>query len=99
MQQAFDMLENTFLADGGDWIRGTKGPSLADIDAAWLFKRLLMESTMKDSLPVEHIGAERYPKMYAWVERFVAEIEKKRGKPGKAATLDGTAMKQRFLEI
>jgi glutathione S-transferase len=96
-QQAFDLLETTFLADGRDWVLGTKKPSLADIDAVWPFKWLLMEPTMKDSLPVEHFGAERYPKVYAWVARFVAETEKKKKELGKATTLNGKTMAERIL--
>jgi hypothetical protein len=97
IQQAFDLLETTFLADGRDWVLGTKKPSLADIDAVWPFKWLLMELTMKDSLPVEHFGAERYPKVYAWVARFVAETENKRKKLGKATKLNGKTMAERTL--
>jgi hypothetical protein len=43
MQQAFDMLESTFLADGRDWALDTKGPTLVDIDAVWPLKWLLIE--------------------------------------------------------
>jgi glutathione S-transferase len=97
IQQAFDLLENTFLADGRDWVLRTRKPSLADIDAIWPFKWLLMEPTMKDSLPAEHFGKERYPKVYAWVARFVAETEKKRKELGMATALDGKAMAERTL--
>jgi glutathione S-transferase len=97
IQQAFDLLENTFLANGRDWVLGTQGPSLADIDAVWPFKWMMMEPTMKDSLPAEHFGREKYPKVYAWVARFVAETEKKRKELGKATALDGKAMAERTL--
>jgi glutathione S-transferase len=95
MQQAFDMMESTFLADGRDWVLGTKEPSLADIDAAWPFKWLLMEPTMVGSLPSEHFTKERYPKLYTWVERFVAETEKKGKRLGQVTALDGKAMAER----
>jgi hypothetical protein len=51
-----------------------------------------------DSLPVKYFGEERYPKVYAWVERFAAETERKRKELGKAAALDGRAIEQRILE-
>jgi glutathione S-transferase len=98
LQQAFDMLENTFLADGRDWVLNTQEPSLADIDAAWPFKWLMSEPTMKDSLPTEYFNAKNYPKVFAWVERFVAQLEKQREKLPRPTALDGKAMGKRIIE-
>jgi glutathione S-transferase len=98
LQQAFDMLETTFLADGRDWILNTQEPSLADIDAVWPFKWLMSDRNMKDSLPAEHFNANKYPKVFAWVERFVMELDKKKTSLPKPSALDGKAMCKRTLE-
>jgi glutathione S-transferase len=98
LQQAFDMLETTFLADGRDWILNTQEPSLADIDAVWPFKWLMSDRNMKDSLPAELFNAKQYPKVYAWVERFVMELDKKKTSLPKPSALDGKAMCKRTLE-
>jgi glutathione S-transferase len=98
LQQAFDMLETTFLADGRDWILNTQEPSLADIDAVWPFKWLMSDRNMKDSLPAELFNANKYPKVFAWVERFVMELDKKKKSLPKPSALDGKAMCKRTLE-
>ncbi|RMZ72237.1 glutathione s-transferase [Pyrenophora seminiperda CCB06] len=97
LRQAFDMLECTFLADGRDWILDTKEPSLADIDAIWPFVWLMVDPRMKDSLPIKHFNADKYPKVFAWVERFVAEVERKKKELGKTTVLDSNSMGQRIL--
>lgn len=80
IRQAFEVLETTFFADGRDWILGTKGPSVADIEAVWPFEWMLVDRNMKDCLPKEGFGEERYPKVYAWVKRFMDIVgEKKKG--------------------
>lgn len=98
LHQAFNMLECTFLADGRDWVLGTKEPSLADLDAVWPFKWLMMDPKMEGSLPVKQFNAERYPKVYAWVERFVTELDKKKKELGDVNALDSNSMCQRTLE-
>jgi glutathione S-transferase len=98
LQQAFDMLETTFLADGRDWILNTQEPSLADIDAVWPIKWLISDPKMEDSLPAEHFNAKTYPRVFAWVERFVTELDKKKEKIPKPSALDGKAMGKRTLE-
>lgn len=97
LQQAFDLLETTFLADGRDWILGTKEPSLADLDAVWPFKWLMMDPMMKGSLPAQHFNAEKYPKVFSWVERFVSELERKRKQIPRPTALNGNALLDRTL--
>ncbi|CAN9174301.1 unnamed protein product [Alternaria alternata] len=98
LQQAFDLLETTFLADGRDWILNTQKPSLADIDAVWPFKWLMSDPKMKDSLPTEHFNAKKYPKVFAWVKRFVTELDKKKETLPKPNALDGKIMGKRTLD-
>ncbi|CAO2657780.1 Nn.00g039060.m01.CDS01 [Neocucurbitaria sp. VM-36] len=97
LRQAFDLLETTFLADGRDWILGTKEPSLADIDAVWPFEWLIVDRYMRECLPEASFNAKIYPKTYGWVKRFMDFVEKKKATHPKPATLDGGAMSQRVL--
>jgi glutathione S-transferase len=94
---AMDLLETTFLADGREWIMGTKEPSVVDIDAVWPFEWMIVDRNMKGCLPEEGFGEDRYPRVYAWVKRFMSVIEKKRKGCEKPTTLDGGAMASRTL--
>ncbi|KAL6712695.1 hypothetical protein ACN47E_000572 [Coniothyrium glycines] len=98
LRQAIDLLENTFLADGREWVLGTEKPSVADIDAVWPFEWLIVDKGMRGSLPSEHFSEDKYPKVYAWVIRFMAEVEKKKNqRAGRPISLDGSSMKESLL--
>ena len=97
LQQAFYLLETTFLADGRDWILNTKEPGLADIDAVWPFEWLIVDRHMRESLPEAHFGANIFPKTYGWVRRFMDVIEKKKRAHPRPTALDGGAMSRRVL--
>lgn len=99
LRQVFHLLETTFLADGRDWILGTKEPSLVDIDAVWPFEWLIVDRNMKGTLPEAHISEKIYPKTYAWVHRFMGVIERKKAAHSKPTTLDGKAVSQRVLSV
>jgi glutathione S-transferase len=94
---AMDMLETTFLADGRDWILGTKEPSRADIDAIWPFEWLIMDPYMKGSLSEEHMSEKMYPRVYAWVRRFMDVVEERRKQCEQPQTLDGETMAKRTM--
>ncbi|KAF1970854.1 hypothetical protein BU23DRAFT_472970 [Bimuria novae-zelandiae CBS 107.79] len=97
LRQAFELLETTFLADGREWILATKEPSLADIDAVWPFEWLMVDKGMRGSLPNDQFGAQAYPRVYAWVQRFVAEVKKRKRNISPPVALDGASMSQRVL--
>jgi glutathione S-transferase len=97
MQHAFELLETTFLADGRDWVLGTTEPSLADIDSVWPFEWLIVDKGMRGSLPDIHFGDKTYPRVHAWVRRFMAEVERKKQITKTPARLDGTSMRNRVL--
>ncbi|KAJ4373774.1 hypothetical protein N0V83_002513 [Neocucurbitaria cava] len=97
LRQAFDLLETTFLADGRDWILGTKKPSVADIDAVWPFEWITMDRNMKECLPEAYFSAKIYPRTYGWVKRFMDFVEEMKTAHPKPMTLDGEAMSQRVL--
>ncbi|KAF2626035.1 hypothetical protein BU25DRAFT_472856 [Macroventuria anomochaeta] len=98
MRQAFELMENTFLADGRQWILGTEGPTVADIDAVWPFEWLAVDRGMKGALPEEQFGEKSYPKTHTWIRRFMSEIQIARGKAAKPTALDGKTMNTRILD-
>lgn len=97
MRQAFDLMENTFLADGRQWILGTPKPTVADIDAVWPFEWLVVDRGMQGALPEEQFGKKNYPKTHAWIQRFMGEVRTAKGKAAKPTKLDGQAMRTRIL--
>jgi glutathione S-transferase len=97
MRQAFDLLENTFLADGRHWVLGTEGPSVADIDAFWPFEWLVVDRGMKGALPEEHFGAKHYPKTHAWIQRIMSRVKIAKEKAKKPNSLNGKTMGARVL--
>lgn len=97
MRQAFDLLENTFLADGRQWILGTEGPSVADIDAVWPFEWLVVDRGMKGALPDKHFGANNYPKTHAWIQRMMSRVKTAKENAAKPTSLDGKTMHDQIL--
>lgn len=97
LRLALDVLETTFFADGREWILGTKELSLADLDAVWPFEWLIVDPFMKGALSEEHINDGIYPRTFAWVRRFMGEVEKKKHQAPRPTTLDGEAMSSKVL--
>ncbi|KAF2034483.1 hypothetical protein EK21DRAFT_97570 [Setomelanomma holmii] len=92
IRQTFNLLETTFLADGRDWILGSKEPTVADIDAVWPFEWMIMDRNMNECLPEAHISDKIYPKVFAWVRRFMSVVEEKKSARPKPTTFNGAAM-------
>ncbi|KAK1767507.1 hypothetical protein QBC33DRAFT_515055 [Phialemonium atrogriseum] len=81
VKNVFELLETTLLADGREWILGTEGPSLADIEAVW---PLHWSTLIPRALPADHISAILFPRVFAWIERFqraVSAAEKSFSEP------------------
>lgn len=97
IRHVFDLFETTFLADGREWIMGTKEPTVTDIDAVWPLEWMIVDRNMKDCLPEEFINDRIYPKVYAWVRRFMAKVEESRNTSTAPTTLDGETMASRTL--
>lgn len=79
--RAMDMLEHTLLADGRQWLLKGDAPTLADIEAVWPLHWLV---GMPGALPADEVSAERFPKVYAWIDRFqkaAGAAAKAQGKP------------------
>jgi len=97
LRQAFDLLENRFLADERHWILGTEGPSVADIDAVWPFEWLVVDRGMKGALPDEHFGEKKYPKTHAWIQRIMNRVKTAKENAAKPNSLDGKTMRDQIL--
>ena len=71
MRQAFELLEDIF-SDEREWVLGTQGPSLGDIEAIWPFHWL---AEMKGAFPPEVISEQQFPKTFAWIARFSGALK------------------------
>ncbi|PNS17993.1 2,3-bisphosphoglycerate-dependent phosphoglycerate mutase [Sphaceloma murrayae] len=70
MRSIWDLYE-TLLADGRDWVGGTEGVTLADIDGAWPLVWLRELKTLDDDM----FGTSVYPRTHAWIKRFEGVIK------------------------
>ena len=91
----FDGLENGLLADGREWLLGTKAPTIADVEAVWVPAWLI---GMKDALPEDVLGPDVFPKVYAYTKGFLDLVAETRRKAGKVERLDGKAAAERVLD-
>lgn len=86
IRDAFVFLETGLLADGRQWVLKTEKPSLADIEAVWPFHWLL---ELKGALPSSLISKEKFPKVYAWIDRFSKALSTAKSSASKPTTLKG----------
>lgn len=92
---AMELLETTLLADGRDWILGTEGPSLADIEAVWPFHWLV---GLPGALPPDQVSAERFPRVYAWVARFQGAVTAAKAKQPRPRDVSGEEAQRTIVE-
>lgn len=92
IRDLFELLENDFLSDGRQYILDTKSPMLADVETSWVITWLM---GMPGSLPKELFGKDKYPKTYAWVDRFNAEVKQRSKKP---TTVKGEQAKEFIMK-
>lgn len=88
LRGVFALLENTFLADGRDWLLGgsSDGPSLADIEGVWLLHWL---REIPGTLPKDVLSEQQFPRVHAWIERFDQAVQAAAQKLGPAPTVSG----------
>lgn len=86
IRRTVQLLETTLLADGRDWILKTDGPTLADIEAVWPLHWL---SGMPGALPADQVSAARFPRVYAWIQRFQKAVAAARAGQPKPRTVSG----------
>jgi len=70
LHSATSLLEETILADGRPWVLGEEGPTLADIEAVWVFHWVTGLPGMVD----QELWKEKYPRVMAWIARFQAAV-------------------------
>lgn len=91
IKRAFEFLEHGLLADGRDWVLGTDGPRVADIEAIF---PLHWVSEIPGALPTE-ISDSTYPTTMAWINRFKQAVNgarKSLGRPEKVSGEDAVKL-------
>ncbi|KAK7908501.1 hypothetical protein PG985_015804 [Apiospora marii] len=84
--EAMHLLESTLLAgEGRDWLLGTERPTLVDIEAVFVFVWL---AGMR-ALPQDTMGPAAFPRLHAWVARFVRTADAAEKENGEPATVSG----------
>lgn len=78
IRDLFEVMEHGFLGDGREWVLGTEGPMLADVEGSWVFTWLF---SMEGALPMSEFGEKVYPRVHAWVGRFNGEVKRRSKKP------------------
>lgn len=86
VKDGFEFLEQTLLSDGRYWLLGTTGPTVGDIEMAW---PLLWMERVPGARPVEWISEDKFPRVFAWMERFKSTAQKAIDELGELRTLTG----------
>ncbi|KAJ0160259.1 hypothetical protein CTA2_8270 [Colletotrichum tanaceti] len=86
IRRTMELLETTLLTDGRDWVLKTEGPRLADIEAVWLPHWL---ASIPGALPKEQISIEKFPRVFAWIERFQKTVSEAKKAAPKVETVSG----------
>ncbi|KAI0019314.1 glutathione S-transferase [Xylariomycetidae sp. FL0641] len=84
-------LEETVLGDGRAWVLGgqqDEGPSLADIEAAWIL-HWLRGWAGPSKLPASTLSASAAPRVWAWLDRFSEAVERAGRDAAEPKTLAG----------
>ncbi|KAK0720598.1 hypothetical protein B0H67DRAFT_196230 [Lasiosphaeris hirsuta] len=72
VRQAVELLEQTVLADGREWVLGGEGPGLGDIEAVWVVHWVI---GLKGMVKEGEVEEDRFPLVFAWVGRFQERME------------------------
>ena len=86
--EAMHLLESTLLAGGEgerSWLLGTERPTLVDIEAVFVFVWL---AGMR-ALPQDTLGPAAFPRLHAWVARFVQTADAAEEANGAPTTVGG----------
>ncbi|KAF2030913.1 hypothetical protein EK21DRAFT_100055 [Setomelanomma holmii] len=86
VRNLFNLFESTILADGRDWILGSEGPKLADIEGIFM-----LDFVTGLQLPENLISAKTFPRTFAWLDRYQAAVEKAKKSGPEPTALDGQA--------
>jgi glutathione S-transferase len=95
----FDLVEDKLLADGRKFLSGFEEPKLVDVHAAWnLDWATGLASLKQEGETGDLFTQERYPRVWAWLDRykkFVTGIHKKNG---RAVTISVEDAVQKILD-
>ena len=94
MRNFFAELEAGLLADGRDWILGTTGPSMADIEVVWVPAWMM---GMKGALEEGILGEGVFPKVWAYVRRFLGVFGEARKRMGRMERVKGEVAARQIL--
>jgi len=98
IREAFELMETTLLSDGRTWVLGGKeedGPTLADIESVWVFHWLVgMKGALSDVA-----SKEKFPKVYAWVDRFDKATKDAKKNGPKVGNVKGSDVEEMFGKV
>ena len=86
VKAAFELLEHGLLADGREWVLGTDGPRVADIEAIF---PLHWVSEIPGALPTKIFSDFTYPKTMAWIKRFKQAVNEAQKSLGRVEKVSG----------
>lgn len=86
LRDVVELLETTLLLDGRDWVLKTDGPTLADIEAVWILDWII---NMSGAVPAEMVSADKFPNVWAWMDRFSRAVEVRKKQAGEPKTFTG----------
>jgi hypothetical protein len=92
----FKWMEEKVLGDGREYILGgSKEPGLADVHAAWLFDWARGLAGIEGVDKTGVITEREFPRVWAWLGRYIDFVAKVREKDGRAETIsDEDAVRQ-----
>lgn len=77
---------------------GSTGPTVADVDAVWPFEWLVWDRGMEGSLRGGLCGEEEFPKVHAWIRRFMGLAEQRKRDCEKPKRLGAEEVTQRLVQ-
>lgn len=86
MRDSMRLLESTFLSDGRKWALGGESPTMADLQAVWIFDWL---AGMPGALDVDSMGERAFPYIYALVKRWNTALKEAKTSAPKPVTMKG----------
>ena len=94
----FDMMESKLLGDGRKYLLGGEKPTLADVHAAWNYDWAAGLAGMEQKGESgEVVSKEKFPRVWAWLERYKEFVAGVREKEGRSKTFSDEETVERIL--
>jgi len=84
MRNSMRLFESTFLSDGRNWALGGEQPTMADLQAVWVFDWL---TGMPEALDASLMGESVFPRLFALVKRWNGALKDAKKTAPKPVTL------------